>query len=344
MTKIATLNEVAARAGVSVITASRALRGTIHVAKATREKVLAAASELNYTPDVVAQTMRGSQSRLLGVFLLGFRSMVFHELLVSIEEQAHRRGYELVVVNVAIYDDGRTTSVEMMLKLCDGIIWLLPSGTHSLMRKLEAGQMPAVLVNFCARPVALPVVSGANYSGAYDLVNHLIGLGHRRIAFVEGALHTGQSRERQRGYEQALRDAGLPVDADYIVPGDFLFGGGREGARTLLALPNRPTAIFCANDEMALGAFKAAEELGLKVPADVSIAGFDDIPAASTVTPPLTTIRQPLDEIGARAVDEVLAYIGDRGRSPSRIELPTRLVVRDSTGKAPQRIRPAKVT
>lgn len=335
MSKNATLTEVAEKAGVSVITASRALRGQVHVAAATRKKVLAAASELNYTPDVLAQTMRGASSKLLGVFLVGFRSMVLHELLVGIENEANRLGYDLVVVNVAIYDNGRTTGPDMMLKLCDGIIWLLPNGNHTLMAKLETGLLPCVLVNFSARPVSIPVVVGANHAGARDLVNHLIASGHSRIAFVGGAPHTGQSRERQRGYEEALRDAGIPVRPDYLASGDFVFDSGLRAARALLALPERPTAIFCANDDMAFGALQAAAELGLKVPADVSIAGFDDVPAAAAVTPPLTTVRQPLEEIGMRAVDELIAIIGGRQKSGSRIELPARLVVRESTGAAP---------
>lgn len=335
MSKRATLTEVAEKAGVSAITASRALRGQSHVAAATRKKVLAAAAELNYTPDVVAQTMRGSSSKLIGVFMVGFRSMVLHDLLVGIENEAHRMGYDLIVVNVAIYDNGRTAGADVTLKLCDGVIWLLPNGEHSLMAKLETGQLPCVLVNFAARQVALPVVIGANHAGACELVNHLIKLGHRRIAFVGGALHTGQSMERQRGYEEALRNAGIPLRQEYLASGNFVFDSGLNAARSLLALPERPTAIFCANDDMAFGALQAAAELGLRIPADISIAGFDDVPAASAVTPALTTVRQPLDAIGGRAVDELVALIGGRTRHVSKIELPTRLVVRESTGRAP---------
>lgn len=341
MSKNATLAEVAKRAGVSIITASRALRGQAHVAAETRKKVLAAASELHYTPDVLAQTMRGGSSRLIGVFLVGFRSMVLHDLLVGIENEAHRLGYDLIVFNVGIYDNGRAGGVDMMLKLCDGVIWLLPNGTHPLMAKLEGGAMPCVLVNFDARQAALPVVVGANAAGARDVIHHLLQLGHRRIAFVGGALHTGQSRERQRGYEEALREAGIAPRPDYQASGNFVFASGLQAARQLLALPERPTAIFCANDDMAFGAMQGAAELGLSVPADVSVAGFDDVPAASAVTPPLTTIRQPLEEIGTRAVDELVAVIGGRPRTASRIELPTRLVVRESTGPVPLEVRAA---
>jgi LacI family transcriptional regulator len=321
--------------GLSTITASRAMRGQVHVVEATRKKVLAAAAEPQYTPDVLAQTMRGGSSRLIGVFLVGFHSMVLHDLLVGIENEARRLGYDLVVFNVGIHDDGRTKGLDVMLKLCDGVLWLLPSGSHPLMARLEEGDLPCVLINFAARQVRLPVVIGANAAGARDIVNHLLQLGHRRIAFVGGAQHTGQSRERQRGYEEALRDAGITPRADYLAEGNFIFDTGLAAARRLLALPERPTAIFCANDDMAFGAMQGAADLGLKVPADVSVAGFDDVPASLTVTPALTTVRQPLEDIGGRAVDELVAVIGGRARTPSRIELPTRLVVRESTGKAP---------
>jgi len=315
MGKSATLAQVAEKAGVSVITASRALRGQSYVAAATRKKILAAAHELDYTPDVLAQTMRGGNSKLIGVFLIGFRSMVHHDLLVGIDQEANRLGYDLMVFNAANYDKGRTAGVDTMLRLCDGVMWLLPNATHKLMGKLESSSLPCVLLNFAARPVDIPVVIGANESGARSLVQHLIDGGHRRIAFVGGTPHSGQSLERQRGYEEALRAAGIEPRPEYIAEGNFIFETGLDAGRTLLALPERPTAIFCANDDMAFGALQAAAELGLKVPADVSIAGFDDVPSAAAITPPLTTVRQPLEDIGTRAVGELVAMIDGRARS-----------------------------
>ena len=335
MGKSATLTEVAGRAGVSVITASRALRGEANVAAATRKKVLVAARELDYTPDVLAQTMRGGSSKLMGVFLIGFRSHVHHELLVGIDREANQRGYDLMVFNAANYDTGRTTGVDTMLKLCDGVMWLLPNASHKLMGKLERSTLPCVLVNY-ARPADMPVVIGANHSGARSMVNHLIELGHRKIAFVAGTPYSGQSMERQRGYEEALREAGIAARTDYIGNGDFIYEGGIAAAKSLLALPDPPSAIFCANDSMAMGALHAAVELGFKVPADVSIGGFDDVPSAATMTPSLTTVRQPLDDIGVRAVDELISLIGGRPRVASRTELPARLVIRNSTGPAPR--------
>ncbi len=182
MSKQATLADVAALANVSVITASRAMRGQSHVAAATREKVLAAATELGYSPDVLARTMRGASSKLIGVFLIGFGSMVLHELLVGVEAEAHRHGYDLVVTNVAIYDNGRTAGADMLLKLCEGVIWLLPSADNSLMAKLETGAVPAVLVNYVARNAPLPVVSGDNYARARALTEHLRHRRQRRPA------------------------------------------------------------------------------------------------------------------------------------------------------------------
>lgn len=340
MAKSSTLIEVAGRAGVSVITASRALRGEINVAAATRKKVLIAARELDYTPDVVAQTMRGGSSKLIGVFLMGFRSHVHHELLVGIDREANQRGYDLMVLNAANYDIGRTTGVDTMLKLCDGVMWLLPNPNHKLMSKLERGTQPCVLVNY-ARPAEMPVVIGANHSGAMSMVRHLVELGHQKIAFVAGTPYSGQSMERQRGYEEALREAGIPIRTEYLASGDFVYESGIAAAKSLLALPDPPSAIFCANDSMAMGALHAAIELGLTVPADVSIGGFDDVPSAATMMPSLTTVRQPLDDIGVRAVDELIALIGGRPRAASRTELPARLVIRGSTGPSPLAKRPS---
>lgn len=336
MGKSATLTEVALRAGVSVITASRALRGESNVAEPTRKKVLIAARELDYTPDVVAQTMRGGYSKLIGVFLMGFRSHVHHELLVGIDREANLRGYDLMVLNAANYDTGRTAGVDTMLKLCDGVMWLLPNASHKLMGKLERSTLPCVLINY-ARPSDMPVVIGANHVGARNLVNHLIELGHREIAFVAGTPYSGQSMERQRGYEEALREAGIAVRTEFVANGDFVYESGIAATRSLLALPDPPTAIFCANDSMAMGALHAALALGLQVPADVSVCGFDDVPSAATMMPALTTVRQPLDDIGVRAVDELIGLIGGRVRAASRTELPARLVIRGSTGPAPGR-------
>ncbi|TWI69797.1 LacI family transcriptional regulator [Pseudoduganella lurida] len=337
MTKRNTITEVAKIAGVSVITASRAIRGVGYVAQATRDRVLQAAAQLNYTPDLLAQRMRGSSSMLIGVFIHGFGSSVVHELITSINRSARKLGYDLLAFNAEHFDaPGRASTSEMLRKLCDGLVLVLPNGSDTILDKLARAKSPCVLVNFSAREVDLPVIIGANRAGARIAIEHLIGLGHTRIAFIGGTPHTGQSADRQRGYEDALRAAGIPVDPAWLKEGDFMHPSGYRAARELFALPQRPTAIFAANDDMAFGVLDAAGEHGIAVPADLSVIGFDDVEAANYVFPRLTTLRQPLEEIGSRAVKELVAIIDGGPALPARVELPAQFIVRDSTAAAPR--------
>ena len=337
MGKTSTLTEVAEAAGVSLITASRALRGVGRVAKETRERVLAAAAQLDYTPDMIAQKMRGGNSSLIGVFVNGFRSLVMHELLSAINDEARRLGFDLIVFNADHFDDARRAgTAEMLRKLCDGLMLLLPDANDGLLARLERAHAPCVLVGFAGRQVDLPVVLGSNRLAARAAVDHLLGLGHRRIAFIAGTSYTGQSEERQRGYEDALRAAGIAPEPAYLRQGDFNDASGFAETGALLALPDPPTAIFAANDAMAFGALDAVSAAGLKVPHDVSVVGFDDVIRAAVVHPKLTTVRQPLHEIAVRAVAELVTAIRGGRAEGLRIELPARLVVRESTGPAPR--------
>jgi LacI family transcriptional regulator len=338
MQKTSTLTEVAEEAGVSLITASRALRGVGRVAKETRERVLAAAAKLDYTPDMIAQKMRGGNSGLIGVFVNGFRSLVMHELLSALNDEARRLGFDLIVFNADHFDDARRAgTAEMLRKLCDGLLLLLPDANDGLLDKLERAHAPCVLVSFAGRQIDLPVVLGSNRLAARAAVDHLLGLGHRRIAFIAGTSFTGQSEERQRGYEDALRAAGIAIEAAYLRQGDFNDASGFVETQALLALPQPPTAIFAANDAMAFGALDAVSTAGKKVPDDLSVVGFDDVIRAAFVHPKLTTVRQPLNEIAVRAVAELVNAMRSGWSGGLRIELPARLVVRDSTGPAPRR-------
>ncbi|WP_075795805.1 LacI family DNA-binding transcriptional regulator [Massilia putida] len=335
MQKTSTLTEVAQEAGVSLITASRALRGVGRVAKETRERVLAAAAKLDYTPDMIAQKMRGGNSGLIGVFVNGFRSLVMHELLSALNDEARRLGFDLIVFNADHFDDARRAgTAEMLRKLCDGLLLLLPDSNDGLLDRLERAHAPCVLVSFAGRQIDLPVVLGSNRLAARAAVEHLLGLGHRRIAFIAGTSFTGQSEERQRGYEDALRAAGIAIEPAYQRQGDFNDASGFVETQALLALPHPPTAIFAANDAMAFGALDALSTAGLKVPDDVSVVGFDDVIRAAFVHPKLTTVRQPLNEIAIRAVAELVNAMRTGRADGFRIELPARLVIRDSTGPA----------
>ncbi|MTV38354.1 LacI family DNA-binding transcriptional regulator [Duganella radicis] len=336
MSKSKTIKEVAALAGVSVITASRAIRGDKYVKQETRQKVLAAAAQVEYTPNVLAQRIRGGSSRLIGVFVHGFGSSVLQDLITSINAAALELGYALLVFNSPSFDaPDRAPTSEVMRTLCDGLLIVMPNSQDALLSKLERGSTPCVLINFSARDIDLPVVVGANRAGARQAVEYLIGLGHRRVGFIGGTANTGQSPERRRGYEQALAAAGIDILARYIGQGDFTHPSGYREAKRMLAMAPPPTAIFAANDDMAFGVLDAAQEAGLVVPRDLSVIGYDDVVQASFVFPKLTTLRQPLADIATRAVAELVAIINGNEKIAMRIELPTKFIVRDSTGPAP---------
>ncbi|WP_159627686.1 LacI family DNA-binding transcriptional regulator [Massilia puerhi] len=336
MAKASKLSEVARLAGVAPITASRAIRGTGYVSEAARERIMAAAAQLNYTPDMLARRMRGDKSKLIGVFMNNYGPVVLHELVRAIGEQARKRDYDLLMFNADRFDSpDRMTTCATLSKLCDGLLLLLPTADDRFLDVLERQQLNCALVFFDARQLALPTIVLENRAGARTAVEHLLGLGHRRIAFIAGTKRTGQSAERERGYAEALAAAGIAVDPALVVDGAFNQPGGFAAALRLLALPTPPSAIFAANDEMAFGAIDAIASRGLKVPADISVVGFDDISTASHVFPRLTTMHQPYQALAERAVQEVVEMIEGRPPAAARIAFATELVVRDSTGPAP---------
>lgn len=333
MRKPSRLSEVAKLAGVAPITASRAIRGEGYVSEEARARIMEAAAKLNYSPDMVARRMRGEKSRLIGIFVNNFGSLMVHEFTKAINDAARARGYDILLFNAERFDGAdRAGTRDMLANLCAGLILPMPNAEDGYLGELEKRQLPCVLVNFEARTVGLPVVVGENRRGGRAAVEHLLSLGHRRIAFIAGSHYTGQSAERQAAYADALTEAGIAVDPALMVAGQFMQTGGYAATEKLLALPQRPTAIFAANDEMAFGAIDAIHSRGLRVPDDISVVGFDDIATASYIHPPLTTMRQPLAELSACAVDELLAVIGGQGVQAKKITFPLELIVRKSTG------------
>jgi LacI family transcriptional regulator len=336
MAKGSKLSEVARLAGVSPITASRAIRGTGYVSEEARTRIMAAAQQLNYTPDMLARRMRGDKSKLLGVFVNNYGPVVMHEIIRAIGESARALGYDLLLFNAERFDSPeRMGTCEMLTKLCDGVMLVMPGTDDGFLATVERRQLNCVLIGFDARQLAMPTVVPDNRGGARTAVEHLLALGHRRIAFIAGNPRTGQSGQRQQGYADALQAAGLDVDPALVVDGAFNQPGGFAATQRLLDLAQPPTAIFAANDEMAFGAIDAIDSRGLSVPKDVSVVGFDDIPTASYVYPPLTTIHQPFEAMAERAVAELVALIEGATPGPARIVFPTGLTRRASTGPVP---------
>lgn len=337
MRKPSRLSEVAKLAGVAPITASRAIRGEGYVSEEARARIMEAAAQLNYAPDMVARRMRGEKSKLIGIFVNNFGSLVLHEITKEISNEARARGYDIVLFNAERFDGpDRAGTRDMLANLCAGLILPMPNVEDGYLSVLEHRQLPCVFVNFEARPVSLPVVVVENRQGARMAVEHLLSLGHRRIAFIAGSPYTGQSAEREAAYVQALHEAGIPADPALIVPGRFVQTGGHAATLALLALPEPPTAIFAANDEMAFGAIDAIHSKGLRVPDDISVVGFDDIATSSFIHPPLTTVRQPLAALSASAVQALMGLIEGQPVHGHKTTVPLELVVRKSTGPVAQ--------
>jgi hypothetical protein len=232
MAKASKLSEVARLAGVSPITASRAIRGTGYVSDAARTRILDAARELNYTPDMLARRMRGEKSKLIGVFLNNYGPVVLHELVRAIGEQARKRDYDLLLFNADRFDSPeRAVTCATLGKLCDGLLLVMPTADDGFLDVIERQQLSCALVCFDARQLDMPAIVLENRAGARSAVEHLLGLGHRRIAFIAGTNRTGQSGERQRGYADALAAAGIAVDPALVVDGALQPAGRLRGGR-----------------------------------------------------------------------------------------------------------------
>lgn len=333
-----TLHDVAAQAGVSTMTASRALSGEGSVSRRTKHKVLAAADALGYVPNVSARVMRGARSHVLGVMLNDLTSAHLNAMVMEISKAVRSRDRDLVIYNMFYTNElpREGASVNLLGGVCDGFL-VLQGITDNMLRVLEKNPKPIVLMNFWRAPTSLPVVRADNFCSARDAVRHLIELGHRRIAFVSGTQNSGQNHQRLQGYLAALAEHGIEPPPQWLETGNFSHKAGLEAGQRLLGLQDRPTAIFAASDMMAFGVMEAARAAGLRLPQDLSIVGYDDIEAAALADPPLTSIRPPLQRLAEAGVQELIARVENLPQQHSCIELPSQLVIRGSTAPPPTR-------
>ncbi|WP_271010130.1 LacI family DNA-binding transcriptional regulator [Paucibacter sp. B51] len=332
-----TVSDIAARAGVSVMTVSRALSGKGYVAEATRERVLAMAQAMGYVANLGAKALKGGRTHVLGLLVTDFESPVVAAIINAISRVVKQAGMDLIIYDIAPNEGGqaRPEVVPLLSSLCDGLLLILPGQHAEQLEHFQRTELPVVLVNYWRAPTPLPVVRADNYEGAYALTRHLLDLGHRRIAFVRGTAYSGQSQERERGFAAALGQAGLAPAPELVVEGNFGQRSGFEQGLQLLDLAEPPTAVFCANDLMALGLLDAARARGLQVPEDLSLVGFDDIPAAAHTHPALTTVQQDYEQLGGSAVRLLLQQIEAGVQRGIRVELQSSLVIRESTAVPP---------
>ncbi|SEH02004.1 LacI family transcriptional regulator, xylobiose transport system transcriptional regulator [Nonomuraea solani] len=330
----ATLADVAAAAGVSVPTVSKVLSGKKHVAAATRDKVLQAVRSSGYEAPRPPSTPRVG---LVDLLIDGLGSPWAQVLVGGAEKAAARWGFSLVVTSSARPDFDLRRWIGMIRKRqTDGIVLVLSRADQREITAIEELlHVPLVLLDPVGqRDPRLSTVGATNWLGGVMATTHLLELGHTRIGFIGGPLDTQCTLDRYEGYLAAHRTFGIASDPSLTRYGDFLVEGGRKLALELLDRDDPPTAIFAGNDLEAAGVYQAATEQGIRVPDDLSVVGFDDSPLCEMLSPPLTTVRQPLDDMAneaVRLVSEELTH--PRGPAGTRIELATTLIVRNSTAR-----------
>ena len=326
-----TIRDVAEEADVSVATVSRVLNESDNVKASTEERVLKAARALNYHPSETARSLRTQKTRTAGVLLPNMHGEFFAQVTHGLDRRAREEGHHLLVSNSHTDESEAELVIRSLLGRVDGLIILWPRLTVRFLESLVPESLPVVLLNTSAGQSRFKSLSFNNRTGAYAAVQHLAEHGHERVAILTGGPENFDAQERLAGYRAAVDDCGLVADSSLELEGDFTREAGRAMVERFLDLAPRPTALFASNDSMAIGALRGLHDAGLEVPQDVALVGFDDIPTARYVTPPLTTVHAPTQELGERAMDQILKRL-DNETPPSHQTLETHLVSRASCG------------
>ncbi len=324
-----TISDIAQKAGVSASTVSRVLRGTTKVAEAKREAVLGVVAELNYQPNVFAQSLASGQSMAIGVLTQNFGSPFYDAIIQGVVRALNRTDYFPIFADGQWQPDTEIEAIRtMMRRQVDGLIVL---GGFLMVEEIEqlAKDTPLVMVARNVTGFEENCVCIDNVQASYLATQHLIEFGHRSIAHISGRLDHPDARDRRQGYILALEEAGIEPNPELIIEGNFRRQSGVLAVEMLLLKRIPFSAIFAANDQMAYGARLALYRRGIRVPEDLSLVGFDDEPAAAFMIPPLTTVRQPSIELGLEAARIILARLAGEATSPANLKV--ELVVREST-------------
>jgi LacI family repressor for deo operon, udp, cdd, tsx, nupC, and nupG len=343
-----TIFDVARRAGVSTATVSRALAFPDRVAEPTRAAVFAAIAEVGYTPNASARNLRARKTRMVLALIPGMDNAFFTPILNAIEDKLSDAGYGLIMGDTR-NDARKEFHYTRLIRAgqVDGVVLLighLPrgEGDHGI-----EGLLPISIILNEIKGANLPLFDVANRKAARTMVNYIISQGHRRIAHIRGPEGHVEANERVKGYIDALKAAGIPVEPELIWPGNFFPGSGPESLQRFFAMSDRPTAVFASNDQSAIGFIKSLADAGLSVPNDVSVAGFDDIGFLELFIPGLTTMRQPLAELGKLAAADLLQRMENTSGKPlppTHVRLECELVIRDSVARPTRQRRRAAAT
>jgi len=326
-----TVKDVARRAGVSTATVSHVINETRFVSAELRARVHQAMKELDYRPNAIARSLRRKKTQNIGMVVPDIAYPFLAEVAKGVEDMGFELGYTAILCESSGNLEKEAACISLLReKQVDGIVFIAAGESYSHVQRLIEQGVPVVVCDRELPGVEVDTVIADNVGSGTQATEHLIRLGHRRIGCIAGPRELCISNRRGDGYKRALKEHGIPVDKDLIVRGDFRCRGGYEAMRELLALDERPTAVFACNDLMAMGAICAASRRRLKIPEDIAIIGCDDISLAAFTNPSLTTVAQPKHEMGAVAVDMLVGRIADRSESPTKRALPTELVIRDS--------------
>jgi len=324
------MEDVAKLANVSPSTVSRVLSGSSLVASETRKRVLEAIKILNYKPNRLGRNLRKLTSKIVMVVFPDITNPFFARIIQGAEEVARKRGYYVLLGDTRNNLELEEEFIELAKeRLVDGVILATARIPREKILSLSL-QVPLVLACEYLEGSWIPTVSIDNIKAAYEATEYLIKLGHKRIAFINGPDGIILSKDRLEGYKKACEENNIQIDQHLIEEGDFTVESGYKIMKRFLLTSEKPTAVFAANDEMAVGAIKAVKEGGYNVPADISVIGFDDIPLCRLVDPQLSTISQPTYEIGKQAMEMLLDIIEDKSLEEKRVILPHKLIIRES--------------
>lgn len=334
-----TIYTIAEAASVSIATVSRVFNNNRNVSEKTRRRILEVADVLGYCPSSVARNLAGKSTETLAIVLPHLSDPFFVELIRGVESVTITSPYHLLIYTSRDLDEG-DDFLQFLPSRVDGLILGTPSSTGEAIRRLHKQGIPLVLLGDALSDAAFDIVRPDNQSGAYRMTRHLIEQhGIQDIAFMKGPSDQAHSRERLLGYQQALNEHHIPFRNEWVVEGKFNEGSGFACGRQLLQQPTRPRAIFAGNDRMAVGIMSAATGLGLSIPEDLAVVGFDDDPSAQYLHPALTTVNVRSFKQGAHAIRQLLLRMEDPDRPRKETIVSTPLVLRNSCGCHPEKIK-----
>lgn len=328
-----TIKDVAQKARVSTATVSRVFNNIGPVEEETRRRVLETAKELRYTPNAVGRSLSTKRTDAIGLLLPDIYGEFFSEVIRGADQTAQQHRYHLLVSSSHNHRDEIEAALRVMSGRVDGIIIMSPQIDAEILTTNLPTNLPVVLLSCFVEDVPFDSLNIDNFGGAKEIVQHLIQHGHRRIAIIKGVENNLDADERLRGYRTALQEAGIAPEENLEICGKFSEASGYEAAKKILSLQPHPAAIFASNDATAIGALSALREMGVAVPQEMALAGFDDIPMARFLSPTLTSVRVSISDLGALAIQKLVEAIREKNHHVKQhVVIPTSLALRESCG------------